>query len=1046
MIELGKNEEEVLRYWEQNTVEQRTRNMGKGRKPFYFLDGPPFVSGTLHPGGMWVKTMKDVFLRYRRYRGYDVYDRAGYDVHGLPIEKRAEQMLGITSKKEIESKIGVEKFIQTCKEYVNAYIGKMDADYKRFGISLDFSNPYIPSTKPYMEIEWGFLKRIHEKKLLYKSKSTTTFCKSCGTAVSQGGVEIEYREDTDPSLFVAFKVNASLSKPRISVDDNTYLVIWTTTPWTLPANMAVAVNPKERYVKARFGDRSLIVAKKRFEAVVEALGESAIVEGEFMGSEMEGIYYTSPLEEKVPMQKRFRKYHKVIFSAGMVSVEEGSGLLHTAPGHGLDDYNLGKENHLPLFSPVDTSGRYTEEAGAYAGLEVPEAANKTVLNDLKEKGALLNSGTLRHSYPHCWRCDTKLIYIATDQWKAKIQKVKKKLVSESNKVVWHPSEAQKWEEDLLVGSPDWTLSRQRYWGVPMPIWECECGEVMVIGSVAELREHALDKKYVDSLDDIHRPYIDKVMLKCKKCGGEMHRVKDVLDVWFDSSLAFRASLSEEQFNRIFPVDFVLEAVEMLRAWFSYQLKTSVMIYGKKPFRNVVTHGMMLGEDGRELHRKLGNYVPLEELLKTTSADAFRLWCTSHTPQLDLLFSREKINEASKTLLLLYNISNLLAEYSESIGYVPEKVKRPRRLEKLDAEDAWIVSRMNRLMQQMTGSLDEYEIYKAVNGIRDFIALDLSRFYLKAAKRKVLYSTRRKARETIDIINYLLFNSLVMISPFVPFTAEKVYLQRYAKPGESIFFNEWPRYKKPYMSDAIESDFEAAIEAITAILNGRERSGVKLRWPIAGAVVEASSDSAYESLGKLSHLMEDYTNVKKIEIRRSTTKEMEVRPNFSKLGPAFKQNAQMVSEALKGADAGELVKGIEERGYYDLHTEKGVVKVTAEHFTTIEKTQKENAILFKYGTVYIDPTISKELRSEALVREFERKVQLYRKELGLKKSDRIKLHYRVPVEYSEAINQNSKEVKRAINAQVMTEGIKEGMANKEFNIEDEKILLAVEKLG
>ncbi len=1042
MLDFSKNEEETLNYWKEKGTLAKVREKNKSGKPFYFLDGPPYVSGDLHPGQMWVKSMKDVMLRYKRFRGYYVYDRAGYDVHGLPIERKVEAKLNLTSKKEIETKIGVENFINSCKEFVEGYIGRMDKDYIRFGVSLDFSNPYVPSRKEYMETAWGFVKMINQKRLLHKDKRSTTYCVGCNTAVSQGSMEVEYRNDTDPSVLVEFKVNEKLSKPRVDLGENAYLVIWTTTPWTLPANVAVAAHPKEIYVVAKVGEKRLIVAKSRLDALLSIMDESAMIEKEFYGSELEGIYYTSPLEAKVPEQKKFRKYHKILLSEEMVNVSEGSGLVHIAPGHGNEDYLLGKKNKLPIFSPVSTEGRYTAEAGGYDGLEILNGANKVVIEDLRALGSLIDASALQHSYPHCWRCDTKLIFIATEQWFVNIRKIKEKLLRENTKVSWHPPEAQKWQEELLRSSPDWTISRQRYWGIPMPIWTCECGETLVIGSLGELRENAVNQSMVDSLHDLHKPYIDRIMLKCVKCSKEMQRIPDVLDVWFDSAIAFRASLSEADFKRLFPVDFILEGRDQLRGWFSYQLKVAVAVYGKRPFNTVVTHGMMLGEDGREMHKKLGNYVPLEEILKTTTVDAFRLWCTSHTPELDLIFSREKINEANKVVMLLYNISNLYAEYSDAVGYKPPKVKKPSNLEKLENEEAWIVSRMNRTIRDVTASLENYEIYKAVNTLKKFIIEDLSRFYLKAAKKKALYSERKMAKQVIDTVNYLLFNTLLLASVIIPFSTEKLYLRSYGK--ESIFLENWPKYKEKLISDEIEEGFGYAIETITAILSAREKANLRLRQPLRTAIVEVTNEEALNSLQRMAGVIEDYTNIRKVELKLGESGKKTVRPLFENIGPEFKENAGAVGEALKGADAEAVMKDISSSGHYSLHTEKGTFNIAEKHFTVIEGAARKDALSFKYGSVSLDATISEELREEALVREFERAVQLMRKGMGLKKAERIKLYCRFSPEMKAIIKKNEKDILKAIAANQMSE-LEEGMESKEVEIDGETVKIKIAKL-
>ncbi len=1044
MLDPIKSEEEILRYWREKGIMKQVREKNRGRKSFYFLDGPPFVSGDLHPGQMWVKSMKDVILRYKRLRGFDVYDRAGYDVHGLPIEKKVEANLHVGSKKDIEAKIGVEKFIESCKEFVTAYIGKMDADYERFGMSLDFSSPYLPYKNEYIEMEWWFFKEMWKKKLVYRDLRATLYCPSCGTAVSQGGMEIEYQKDEDPSVFVAFEINAKLSKPRIELGDKTFLLIWTTTPWTLPANVAAAANPKELYVRVKAGGRHLILAKGRLEAVSAVLNESLVIEAEFYGSELEGIYYFNPLESLVEQQKKLRKYHRVLLDEGLVASDEGTGLVHIAPGHGFEDYLLGKKNRMPIFSPVNEQAVYTGEAGAYAGLKVPEEANRRVLDDLASSGALAWSGTIKHSYPHCWRCDTKLLFISTKQWFINIQKVKKKLVSENRKVSWHPNEAREWEENVLVSSPDWTVSRQRYWGAPMPIWECECGEFAVVGSRSELKERATSKEAVDSLQDLHRPYIDRIALRCEKCGKEMRRVSDILDVWFDSSIAFRASLTAEQFEQLFPMDFILEAVEQLRAWFAYQLKSSVMVYRKTPFRNVVTHGMLLGADGREMHKRLGNYVPLDELLKKHTADAFRIWCTSHTPQYDLIFSDEHINEASRPIVMLYNISNLISEYSSALGYSHTKIRKPRNLENLVSEDAWIVSRFNTLLKEATEHLDGYEIHEYVNGTTDFLINDFSRVYLKTAKKRIVEGRKADAKRTMDTINYIFYNLLIMLTPVAPFATEAQYRSTYAQE-DSVSLLPWPKYRESLIRKEIEVEFAMVIEATTALLNAREKAGLKLRWPIANAVLEVRDAHAQEVFEKLAPTIENYTNTKKVSVKKVEAFNREVRPVFAKIGPDFKEKAGAVADALRKENADALERAVAESGHYSLHTEKGLVDVNANHFAIVQRLESENAVVFGHGIASVDGKMSKELWEEGMVREFERRVQLARKEKQLKKADKIDVRYAASEPLALVVKKNHAKIKKDVNARELREGVAGGTDAKEFEIEDEKLNLAIEKL-
>ncbi len=1036
LLDMIKNEEDVLEYWRSNSIMAKVRAKNKGKRPFYFLDGPPFVSGDLHPGQMWVKSMKDVILRYKRMRGFDVYDRAGYDVHGLPIELRAEKSLNVQTKKDIETKIGVEKFINSCREYVEAYIGRMDSDYERFGISLDFSNPYLPYKNSYIETEWALFKEIYNKGLVYKERRTVPYCTRCGTALSQGSMEVVYQDDTDPSIFIAFK---AVKSGKINIDDSTYLLVWTTTPWTLPANVAIAANPEAKYVTAKIGNRKYIIAKDRLDAVVAQLGESAIVESEYYGSELVGATYLGVLEDKVPAQRQLRRYHKVVASKELVSTEEGTGLVHIAPGHGLDDYVVGKKNKLPVFSPVDSEGKYTEEAGAYKGLKVPEEANPKIIEDLKADGSLVSEGTLTHSYPHCWRCNTKLIYIATDQWFINIQKVKRKIISENRKVNWHPEEAKKWQEDLLVSSPDWAISRQRYWGVPIPIWESDDGQRTVIGSLEELKELAVDKEKVEKLADLHRPYIDEILLKSQD-GKLMHRVKDVFDVWFDSSIAFRASLTEEQFNKLFPVDFILEAVEQLRGWFAYQLKTSVMVYGKRPFKNVVMHGMMLGEDGRELHKHLGNYVPLNELLKQATADSFRLWCVSHNPKLDLIFRIKDIQEANKVVLLLYNIANLIKEYSKAANYEPKKIAKAVSTESY--EDAWIMSRLNETINNVTKDLEAYEIDGAAEAIRKFVVEDFSRFYLKIAKKR-MQEGKAEAKKKLNIINYVNYNILLLFSPIAPFVSEKLYMDLYGFK-ESISLEDWPKAKNKYINTQLESEFDYAVDAIKALLNARENAGIKLRQPLENATIEVDADEAYDALLKLLPLVEELANIASIEVKRIQAIGKRIVPVFSKIGPEFRANANAVANALKSANPEEVEKEIGESGHYNLHTDKGTFTILPEHFSVVSEKQPSNAVAFEHGIASIDTNISLKLKEEALVREIERRIQLCRKKAQLSKSDTIAVFYEADKALSEIISKNKDSIMKAVNAKLVKEGLEQGKEAEESKIGEGSIKIQIER--
>ncbi len=1050
MFNFIKNEEQILQYWKEMNILEKTKALNKNNKSFYFLDGPPYSSGYLHPGQIWVKSIKDIYIRFRRLQGFNVHDKAGYDVHGLPIENKVEKTLELKSKKDIEIKIGVENFTNYCKEYVTSLIPSMTKDFIRFGASLDFEKPYLAYENSFIESAWDILKKINEKGLLYSGVKPMLYCTHCGTVLAQGTLEVEYSDETDNSIFVEFKVNKELSKPKIEISENTYFLIWTTTPWTLPSNIAVAINPKELYVKVKVNDKSLIFMKSRLEYLSEISKDNFIIEAEFYGSELDGLFYINPMENKVPKQKELRNVHKVVSAETLVSSQEGSGIVHIAPGHGLEDYQIGLKNNLPIFSPVNLSGNYNNDAGSYANLKVPEEANMKITEDLKAMNVLFGHFKVKHSYPHCWRCKEKLLFLVTKQWFFNIQKIKSKLLSENKKVSWHPEEAKSWMDDVLTNSPDWSIARQRYWGIPIPIWHCSsCNNDKVIGSKEELISNSVNKEKATAITNLHKPFIDEIKIKCEKCGAESSRISDVFDVWYDSGIVFKASLSQEEFDKLFPAQFILEGKDQLRGWFSTLLKISVMLYGKAPFKNVVIDGMLLSDDGREMHKSLGNYISLDELLKITSADGYRLWCSSHTQWLDLQFKKDEMKESEKKISTLYNMFNLFNEYTSLTKYVPTKIKKPSIQKINDIEDLWILSRLSSTLEVVTDSLTNYKIQVANNSISNFLLNDLSRFYLKIFKKKILFAEKKQAKYYVELMNYILYNLNVMISTFTPFSSEYLYLEankKMCEDKESIFLNKWPKIPKDFINQDLEKDFLIVDEIITGILNSREQSGIKLRWPVSKVTVETSSQELESIVTKFSSLICDYTNVKEIVLKKVESVSIEIKPNFSKIGPEFKDKSNAVSEALKSADYNKIKEELSKNGYYELHTSKGPVQINETHFNVIEKLTAENGINFKYGFIYVDTHIDQKLKYEALVREFERRVQLLRKEHSLKKQDKIELFYVTSGELSEAIQSFENEILNYVNAKKMYKELSnEKLETKEFEIEGEKLVIQIKIL-
>ncbi len=1049
MLDIKSREDEVLRYWTDNGIDDKVRKRNSSGKKFYFLDGPPYVTGELAAHHIWVETIKDLVLRYRRYKGLAVHDRAGFDVHGLPIEVKVEKLLGVTSKRDIEERIGVDQFVTSCKEYASGQAKGAIASYIRFGSSLDFKNVYLPYENYYINGGWFIFKELYGKKLIYKGLAPLAYCPRCETVLSAQGPEVEYEDTTDSSIYIRFRIDAQRSKEaRIKLPPNSYLVIWTTTPWTLPSNMAIAVNPKDLYVIAGTGHEHYIVAKERLDSFASATNLNLAISSEFYGSDLKDIYFVSPLEKEVPIQKSFAKHHRVILSESFVNVNEGTGLLHVAPGHGPEDFKLGKENKMPAFSPIDTHAEYTADAGIFRGLKVPVEANSKVLEKLRGEGALMFEGTLRHSYPHCWRCHSKLIYRATEQWFMNVQRIKAKMLKENSKIIWHPSAAVDWFADAVANSPDWCLSRQRYWGAPIPVWACDkCETLEVIGSSKELTARAA---LASEPANLHRPYVDKIEFKCTNCDGNMKRVQDIFDVWYDAGISHTASLRDGEFKRLFPADWITESRDQIRGWFSVLLRTSVAVYGKTSFKRVNIGGMIKDELGQQMHRHLGNTVSVTELLEIVSADGFRLWCSSHPRWLELKLKKGELTEADSNIMTLYNVANLVKEFALLSGNDIRKRKKPS-ISKLELEEKWILSRLNTLIEETTSNLDNYYVDVAVKDIRDFVLEDLSRFYLKFAKQRAETATRSELRRISNITAYLLNRILVLASIVIPFAAESINRELFSERDESIFMDAWPKPDRKFVNKTLEEDFGVLKESANAILYLREQRNAKLRWPLKEALVETSSDAIIASLERISNQLAMYTNSKSIKILKGSAASKEVRPVFQMLGPAFKENAQVVAEELKKQDADSIERAINADGYYRLHTSKGAFDIKTGQFNVMEKARSEKGASARYSNtdIYfdIDSELTEAIKEELVAREFIRRVQVMRKELALTRMDSIALYITADELTKALILKGKDQIKKVAKAKSIgiNGKVPDGVQMKGFDILGAKAEIGIGKL-
>lgn len=1043
-----KVEEWVKRFWEENQVYRLVKEKSESAStPFNFIDGPPYPSGDIpHIGTAWNKILKDTVLRYKRMRGYRVFDKPGYDCHGLPIEVKVEQKLGIKVKREIEEKLGVDKFIKECKKLALKNLESMTKWFKELGVFMDWDNPYLTLRDKYIEAGWWLIRKAWEQGLLEREKRIIYWCPRCSTTLAE--YEVEYHELADPSIYVKFPVKGR---------DKEYLLIWTTTPWTLPANTFVMAHPDETYVRVKVGEEIYILAKPRLEYVMKDAGitEYEILE-EFPGKKLEGLEYEHPLRDIVPLQEELSKYHRVVMAPEFVTMYEGTGLVHAAPGHGREDFLAARREGIAFIaSPVDDEGKFTKVAGKYYGKYVREA-NEEIIEDLRKRNALLHSSIVRHKYPVCWRCKTPVILRATTQWIIRVSRLKEKLIEEVEKVNWLPEWGLERIKHMLDNLQDWVISRQRYWGTPLPIWECPEGHILVVGSVKEILEHGGKKP-----KELHKPWIDEVELKCPICGKPMKREPDVLDVWFDSGIAFYATKGHPEHLSLEDIilDFITEGHDQTRGWFFSLLRSGVLGFGKAPYKTVLVHGFVLDEHGREMHKSLGNYVGTDEAIERMGRDPLRFWVLQNTIWEDLRFSWKGMEEVKRDLTIAWNTFVFATTYMNLDKFDPTSHRLEDYKEYFRIEDKWILSRINTLTKQVTEYMEKYLIHEAARLLRRFIVEDISHWYIKIIRPRVWVEENVPDKMTAyAVLYYVLYKWLLLVSPMIPFFAEKIYQEvfRKAEPESpiSIHLLDWPSIDKEYIDPELEKDMELVREIYEASAAARMKAQIKLRQPVRSVTVYTDDPEVVKVVEKYSDLIKRITNVKEVEVK--PTKELgklvkySVKPVYKVIGPTFKKLAKKIIEYI-GKRGDEIARDILEKGYHEVVIEEKTINLTKDHVsitpTYVEGYSVEEK---KWGSVAIDTRLSEEEIAEGLARDVIRRIQVMRKELDLPLDAKIetiivapKNHIKLLEKYKDYIASETRSDTILITTDRTVLEREEGCA-KDWEIQGEQYIILIKK--
>ncbi len=1022
-------EKKVEKFWRDNQIFERSMENRKDGDSYVFYDGPPTANGKPHIGHVLTRVIKDMIPRYRTMKGYMVPRKAGWDTHGLPVELEVEKELGLDGKEQIEE-YGLEPFIEKCKESVWKYKGMWEDFSNTVGFWADMDHPYVTYHNTFIESEWWALKQIWEKGLLYKGYKIVPYCPRCGTPLSSHEVAQGYKDVKERSAIVRFKVK----------DEDAYILAWTTTPWTLPSNVALCVNPDETYVKVEAEGKVYYMAEA---LVSKVLGEEAKILETYQGKDLEYKEYEPLFDFVHPKKKAY-----YVTCDTYVTLTDGTGVVHIAPAFGEDDSNVGRKYDLPFVQLVNEKGEMTEEtdwAGTFC-----KKADMPILQDLENRGLLYSAPTFEHSYPHCWRCDTPLIYYARESWFIKMTAVKEDLIRNNNTINWIPESIGKGRfGDWLENVQDWGISRNRYWGTPLNIWECECGHMHSIGSIEELK--SMSENCPDDIE-LHRPYIDGVTIKCPKCGKEMHRVPEVIDCWFDSgSMPFAQYHypfeNQELFEKRFPADFISEAVDQTRGWFYSLLAISTLIFNKAPYKNVIVLGHVQDENGQKMSKSKGNAVDPFEALETYGADAIRWYFyVNSAPWLPNRFHGKAVIEGQRKFMgTLWNTYAFFVLYANIDEF--DATKYELEYDKLPVMDKWLLSKLNTLIQAVDANLNDYKIPESARALQSFVD-DMSNWYVRRSRERFW----AKGMEQDKINAYMtLYTALVTVSklaaPMIPFMTEDIYQNLVRSIDKdapvSIHLCDYPEANAAWIDKELETNMDELLKIVVLGRACRNAANIKNRQPIGKMYVKAPLELKDFYLD----IIADELNIKEIEFAEDVESfiSYSFKPQLKTVGPKYGKLLNGIRQELSSLDGAKAMKELKENGALKFEVNGAEVVLTEEDLL-IETAQMDGFVSESDGdtSVVMDTKLTPELIEEGFVREIISKVQTMRKEAGFEVTDKISVSARDNDKILKVMKDHEEEIKSEVLAEEMLLGETKGY-EKEWNINKEKVTMAVSKL-